>query len=145
MENEDESESIIPATQLPPSRPTSTQARSTTNYQWVILFVWLLSEERPFLMVPLGMFRRDEDTDFPMHLITGPLSDKSRCNQYKLEQLSGHMYSVFCKIEVGIDAHTRRGEVMRLNDKYAALVRENECSMSKNYLTLVKSESYCVS
>ena len=100
-----ESVSIIPPTQDAMKfrrPPLATQARSSTTYNWVILFLWHLSEEFPFSVVPLDLFRKKRESDFPMHLITGPLSDKSRMNQYKLVELTGNIYSVFCKIEVGV-------------------------------------------
>ena len=75
------------------------QGGSLRSYGWVIVFVWDLNEELPYSVFPIRHF--ENSSDFPMELITGPLSNKSRCDKYKLRNVPGHAHSIFCKIEQG--------------------------------------------
>ena len=72
------------------------QGTSLRSYGWVILFTWQLNEENPFCVFPIRHFKA---SNFPIELITGPLSDQSRSNRYRLKNVPGSAHSVFCKIE----------------------------------------------
>lgn len=74
-------------------------AKSQTQYKWVILFLWHFDCEYPFSMVPLEIF--NGDSGFPMHLITGPLTDESRMGSHTLSSLANNNYAVFCKVQEG--------------------------------------------
>ena len=75
-----------------------TQGTSKFKYLWVVLFIWQLNEEFPFSVLSLDVFK---GTEFPMYLINGPLSKKSRMDKYTLAKLAGKKYSIFMKIQEG--------------------------------------------
>ena len=78
----------------------ATQGRSSRIYDWVIMFMWNINEEDPFSIVPIRHFKGGND--FPIELVTGALTDKSRIKRYKINCLPGNNnYSLFCKIEKG--------------------------------------------
>ena len=77
----------------------ATQNLSSRRYEWIILFVWNVNEEHPFSIIPLQHLK--SENDFPIELVTGPLSDKARRNKYKIRTIGAKNYSLFCKIEMG--------------------------------------------
>ena len=85
------------------SHVPSTQGKHGTSqmtYSWVILFVWDMTEEFPFSILPLRHF--DKCEDFPKELITGPLTDEEgRVKKFRLKNVPGKAHSVFCKIQQG--------------------------------------------
>ena len=116
-----------------------TQASSSTRYLWVVIFVWQLNEEFPFSVVPLHIF---ENTNFPMHYITGPLNDSNRFAKLHLQKMVGNMYSIFCKIEAGVST-TRRTEVLsHINEQYNLTIKNMEASMEDSYRHMIKHHCY---
>ena len=74
---------------------TQGQGTSQTSYEAVILFKWDLNNDHPFYCVPLSAL----GTDFPMEVITGPLSESARLAYHKMRGHGGKEVSLFCKIQ----------------------------------------------
>lgn len=80
-----------------PPESTQSSARSKIVYNWVILFMHNIEVEYPFSVFHLNDL---EDSEFPFHLIDGPLDDNARKQPFVL--FSGQNYCLFAKIEKGL-------------------------------------------
>ena len=86
------------ATEL--TRQSTSTTKSSTNYQWVILFLYDEDTEFPFSCVPLVNL---ENTNFPFRVIDGSMDASIRREPIALSYFGGEKkYCVFAKIEEGI-------------------------------------------
>lgn len=98
----DSEEDFFVQTQLPPKviekEEVSEYQRSLVEYFFLVTFNWDLMVPSPFQMTVC------ESIDvFPDHWIKGHLSEKYRQEKVKIEALGEGYFSLFCKVQKGIN------------------------------------------
>ena len=89
------------ASNMDEDHPPSTQLtrKSSTVYNWVILFLYDENTEYPFSCVSLASL---ENSNFPFHVIDGSMNADIRQEPMHLSGLEGSQrYCIFAKIEAG--------------------------------------------
>ena len=102
MSSESDNDSLIggsPRGNSPPS--TQVSGVSKVQYAWVVIFTWNVDLEYPFSIVRLTHFK---NSNFPWTGITEEMTEEFRLCVRKFSNLPGQEYSVFCKIEHGMNS-----------------------------------------
>lgn len=79
-------------------QPTQPSGKSSTVYQWVILFLYDEDTEFPFSSVPLENL---EKSNFPFHVIDGSMNASIRTEPILLSGFGEKKFCIFAKIEKG--------------------------------------------
>ena len=99
----DSEEDFFMATQLPScfdrkSSEVSDRKVSVVEYFFLVTFNWDLMVGSPFEMNVYEGIK-----DFPEHWIKGPLSASNRQVKFPVLALGGGVFSLFCKVQKGIN------------------------------------------